>query len=197
MEIAKTIDIPASETGLDDQQSSAERRLASRLATLRAKQGWTLESLAERTGISRPTLSCLERCAPSPTAAILSSLCGQYGWALSPLMAEAEQGMPAVVTRMTKHAGKTIRRVLSSPTPNLKGEMVEVTLPPHSSVSYKGSYVPGLEHHLWMLEGALSLEIHGTTFQIGKGDCTRYVVTGPSKFLCGKRPARYVISVVR
>jgi transcriptional regulator with XRE-family HTH domain len=202
MEMAREIDAPASATGLEDQQSSVERRIAGRLAALRAERGWTLEAVAQRTGISRATLSRLERCELSPTAAILSNLCGQYGWTLSRLMAEAEQGPPSVIRASEQVCWQDpetgyIRRVLSPPTPNLKGEMVVVTLPPHSSVSYEGSYVAGLEHHLWMLEGVLSLEIHGTTFQIGKGDCIRYVVTGPSKFLCGKRPARYVISMVR
>jgi transcriptional regulator with XRE-family HTH domain len=202
METTKEIDIPASTSVRDHQQGSVERRIASRLAALRAERGWTLEAAAQRTGISRATLSRLERCELSPTAAVLSTLCAQYGWSLSRLMAEAEQDMPSVVRASEQVCWQDpetgyVRRVLSPPTPNLKGEMVEVTLPPHSSVSYEGSYVTGLEHHLWMLEGALSLEIHGKTFEIRKGDCIRYVVNGPSTFMCGKRPARYVISMVR
>jgi hypothetical protein len=86
--------------------------------------------------------------------------------------------------------------VLSPPHPNLKGELVEISLPANSSVSYDASYLPGLEHHLWMLEGALSLEIDGMTFRLEKGDCVRYLLAGPSKFVCGKRPARYAIALV-
>ena len=71
-----------------------------------------------------------------------------------------------------------------------------MTLPEGSSVSYDASYLPGLEHHLWMLEGTLSLEIEGMTSRLEKGDCVRYLLAGPSKFVCGKRPARYVISMV-
>src|SRR5437016_4492848 len=37
-----------------------ERRIAQRLARLRAEHGWSLDALAERTGISRATLSRLE-----------------------------------------------------------------------------------------------------------------------------------------
>lgn len=201
METTKEIEIPASVEGFDDRQNSVERRIASRLAALRAERGLTLETVAQRTGVSRATLSRLERCELSPTAAILSSLCGLYGWTLSRLMAEAEQSVPSVVRANDQVCWQDpetgyIRRALSPPVPNLKGELVEVTLPPHSSVSYGASYLPGLEHHLWMLEGKLSLEIHGTTFQLGKGDCIRYVLSGPSKFVCGKRPARYVISMV-
>ena len=41
--------------------SPVERRIAEQLAALRAERGWSLDGLAERTGISRATLSRLER----------------------------------------------------------------------------------------------------------------------------------------
>jgi transcriptional regulator with XRE-family HTH domain len=181
--------------------SPLEHRIAGRLAALRAERGWTLETLAHRTGISRASLSRLERCELSPTAAMLSTLCGQYGWTLSRLMAEVESGPPSIVRAKEQVRWKDpesgyVRRILSPPHPNLKGELVEVSLPAGSSISYGASYLPGLEHHLWMLEGALSLEIEGASFRLAKGDCVRYVLAGPSKFTCGKRSARYVIALV-
>ena len=75
-----------------------ERRIAHRLARLRAERGWSLEALAERTGISRATLSRLERSELSPTAAMLGKLCTVYGWTLSRLMAEAETRSPNLVS---------------------------------------------------------------------------------------------------
>jgi len=176
--------------------------MARRMAALRAERGWTLESLARRTGISRATLSRLERCELSPTAAMLNTLCAQYGWTASRLMAEAETGPPTVVraaeqlTRKDPQSGY-VRRVVSPPHPNLKGELVEVSLPAGATVSYDVSPLPGLEHHLWMLEGVLALEIEGAAFRLEKGDCVRYVLSGSSRFVCaGKRPARYVIAIV-
>src|SRR5438128_9417706 len=74
-----------------------ERRIAQQLARLRAERGWSLQALAERTGISRATLSRLERSELSPTAAILGKLCTVYGWTLSRLMAEAESPPPNLV----------------------------------------------------------------------------------------------------
>jgi mannose-6-phosphate isomerase-like protein (cupin superfamily) len=79
----------------------------------------------------------------------------------------------------------------------LRGELAEISLPPGSSIAYDVSPLPGLEHHLWMLEGALSVEIDAVRFQLQKGDCVRYVLSGPSRFLCaGKRTARYLISLI-
>jgi transcriptional regulator with XRE-family HTH domain len=182
--------------------ASIDRQIARRLTGLRAERGWTLETLAQRTGISRASLSRLERCELSPTAAMLSTLCGQYGWTLSRLMAEAENGPPSIVRAKEQVTWKDpesgyVRRVVSPPHPHLKGELVEVSLPAGASVSYDDSPVPGLEHHLWMLEGVLVLEIEGTALRLEKGDCARYVLSGSSRFECrGRRAARYLISLV-
>jgi len=179
-----------------------EHRIAQRLSALRAERGWTLETLAEKTEISRATLSRLERGELSPTATMLNTLCAQYGWTASRLMAEAESGPPSVVRASEQVIWKDpetgfVRRVLSPPHANLKGELVEVTLPAGTWVDYEVPPVAGLEHHLWMLEGVLSLEIEETTFRLEKGDCLRYVLSGPSRFVCeGRRAARYLISFV-
>jgi hypothetical protein len=134
---------------------------------------------------------------------MLNTLCAQYGWTASRLMAEAESGPPTVVrvadqvSRKDPESGY-VRQVVSPPHPKLKGEMVEIRLPVGATVSYDVSPLPGLEHHLWMLEGVLSLEIEGTAYRLEKGDCVRYVLTGSSRFECGsRRPARYVIAMVR
>ncbi|MBZ5609818.1 MAG: XRE family transcriptional regulator [Acidobacteriia bacterium] len=176
--------------------------MARRLAALRAERAWTLEALAAKTGISRATLSRLERCELSPTAGMLNKLCAQFGWTASRLMAEAESGPPTVVRAAEQVTWKDpesgyVRRVLSPPHPNLKGELVEVSLPAGATVSYDVSPLPGLEHHLWMLDGVLSLEIEGAGFRLKKGDCVRYVLSGSSRFACGgKRPARYLVAMV-
>lgn len=179
-----------------------DQRIARRLAALRAERGWTLETLAGRTGISRATLSRLERGELSATATLLNKLCAQYGWTASRLMAEAEGGQPTLIrageqVTWTDPESGYVRRVLSPPHPNLKGELVEVWLPAGASVSYDTSPLPGLEHHLWVLDGALTLEVEGTLFPLEKGDCIRYVLSGASRFVCGSdRPARYLVSIV-
>ena len=133
---------------------------------------------------------------------MLSTLCGQYGWTISRLMAEAENGPPALIRAKDQVIWKDpgsgyIRRVLSPPDPHLKGELVEVTLPVGAMVEYETSPLPGLEHHLWMLAGTLHLEIEGAAFRLTKGDVVRYVLNGPSRFACrGSRPVRYVIALV-
>lgn len=71
-----------------------------RLAELRDERGWSLDDLATRTGISRSTLSRLERAEISPTAAPLGRLCTAYGRTMPRLLAEVESGgEPAQLVR--------------------------------------------------------------------------------------------------
>jgi transcriptional regulator with XRE-family HTH domain len=180
-----------------------ERRIARRLARLRAERKWSLEALAERTGISRATLSRLERAELSPTAAMLGKLCTVYGWPLSRFMAEAETRAPNLVPARDQAEWKDPesryrRRIVSPPMAGFRGELVEVRMPPGASVSFDTSPIAGLEHHLWMLEGTLTLDVEGSPFWLRAGDCLRYVLAGPTRFKNpGKREARYLVAMVR
>jgi transcriptional regulator with XRE-family HTH domain len=192
----------AAESSPNDDQE-IERRIARRLGSLRAERGWSLEELAERAGISRATLSRIERGELSPTAAMLGKLCALYGWTLSRLMAEVETRAPSLVPLAAQAEWKDpdsgyTRRMVSPPAPGFRGEMVVVQMPAGATVSFENAPVSGLEHHLFMLEGSLNLEVDGSLFRLRAGDCLRYRLTGPSRFEgTGKRGARYVIAMVQ
>jgi transcriptional regulator with XRE-family HTH domain len=179
------------------------RRIAQRLAQLRADRGWSLDQLAEHTGISRATLSRIERSELSPTAAMLGALCSAYGWTLSRLMANAEARPPQLVraaeqAEWTDPESHYRRRIVSPPSPDLGGELVEVHVPAGATVSFEAAPIQGLEHHLWMIEGAMTIDVDGATFDLRAHDCLRYVLTGPSRFRnTGKRAARYLVAIVR
>jgi hypothetical protein len=133
---------------------------------------------------------------------MLGKLCTVYGWTLSRLMAEAETRPPNLVPAFEQLEWKDPesgyrRRVVSPPAPGLRGELVEVRMPAGASVSFDASPVAGLEHHLWMLEGSLTLEVEGSRFRLRAGDCLRYVLAGPTRFRgTGARGARYVVAMV-
>ena len=181
-----------------------EARIAARLAQLRAEQGLSLEALAERSGISRATLSRLERGEASPTAAMLGRLCSVHGRTLSRLISEVE----APAAEFLAAAGQPVwtdpetgfrRRIISPPGPGLRGEMLEGSLPPGASIAYAAAPLPGLEHHLWMLDGVLELTVEGVTHRLSAGDCLRYRLHGASRFHCPAEAAaaRYVIAIIQ
>jgi transcriptional regulator with XRE-family HTH domain len=179
-----------------------EHRIAKRLARLRADHGWSLEELSERTGLSRASLSRLERSELSPTAAMLGKLCTVYGWTLSRLMADAETKPVSLVEAASQPEWRDPesgyrRRAVSPPALGLRGELVEVRIPAGASVSFDTAPVYGLEHHLWMIEGSLNLNVGGSQFQLQAGDCLRYVLTGPTRFQnAGRRETRYLVAMV-
>src|SRR4051812_43221568 len=146
----------------NDEDGALDARLGARLAALRAEHGWSLGELAERSGISRSTLSRAERAEISPTAALLNRLCGVYGRTMSQLLSEVE-AEPALLVRAADRAvGEAgasvfVRGWVPPPHPGLRGELVEGRLTAGADIAYDRPPVPGLEQHIWVLDGALDV----------------------------------------
>ncbi|MGV9455623.1 helix-turn-helix domain-containing protein [Streptomyces sp. NPDC003635] len=177
-------------------------RLAARLAELRAAHGWSLGEVAERSGVSKSTLSRAERAEISPTASLLNRLCGVYGQTMSQLLSEVESE-PALLVRAAEQqvwadrASGFVRRSVSPPHPGLRGELVEGRLAPGADIAYDRPPVPGLEQHIWVLRGALDVTAQDAGHHLEAGDCLRLRVWGPTRFRCGgPDETRYVLAVV-
>ncbi|MCB2102825.1 MAG: helix-turn-helix transcriptional regulator [Rhodobacterales bacterium] len=171
---------PAIDTALDD-------RLAERLRTLRADRGWTLDDLAQRSGVSRATLSRLEKAEVSPTAAVLGRLCAAHDLPLSRLMLMVEDDHAPLVRRAdqpvwTDRASGFVRRSVSPPARTLAGEVLDGTLPPGARIDYDRPPRAGLEHHLVLRDGRLTVTLDGVAHALEPGDCLRYRLTGASAF---------------
>ncbi|UBU08281.1 helix-turn-helix domain-containing protein [Nonomuraea gerenzanensis] len=183
---------------LDD----VDARLADRLAELRVERGWSLEELAQRSGISRSTLSRLERAEISPTASLLGKLCEVYERTMSRLLAEVEDEPPRLLSAGQQPVWRDeesgfVRRSVSPPHAGLRGEVVEATLRPGADISYDAPPVPGLEQHIWALEGAVEITANGRTHLVEAGGCLRFRLWGASRFRCpGPGPSRYAIFLV-
>jgi transcriptional regulator with XRE-family HTH domain len=185
----------------DTTASDMDARLAARLASLRAERGWSLDTLAERSLISRTTLSRLERGETSPTASLLGRLCTAYGRTMSRLIAETEAEAPQHVraadqaTWVDPETGFR-RRGVSPPGSGLDAELVEAVLPAGAMIRYAAPPVHGLEQHVWMLGGTLALTVDGKVHQLEAGDCLRFRLFGPSRFEApGPGDAHYALVV--
>jgi transcriptional regulator with XRE-family HTH domain len=178
-------------------------RLAARLASLRAERGWSLDTLAERSGVSRTTLSRLERGETSPTASLLGRLCTAYGRTMSRLIAETEAEPPQFVraadqaTWVDPETGFR-RRGVSPPAAGFDAELVEAVLPAGAVIRYEAPAVQGLEQHIWMLGGSLTLTVDGKVHDLEVGDCLRFRLFGASRFAApGPQDAHYALVVCR
>ncbi|WP_405461201.1 XRE family transcriptional regulator [Streptomyces sp. NBC_00101] len=186
----------------DEEAETADSRLAARLAGLRAERGWSLDELSGLTGLSRSTLSRVERGELSPTAASLGRLCTAYGRTMSRLLTEIEAEPPLLVpagSQQVWHDASVgfTRRSVSPPHPGLRAEVVEATLDPGAEIAYEDPPVPGMEQHVWVREGSVRITVGGTTHTLGPGDCLRFRLHGPSRFHCpGPERVRYVLMIV-
>jgi transcriptional regulator with XRE-family HTH domain len=178
-------------------------RLATRLSVMRQEHGWSLDELAERSGISRATLSRMERAETSPTASLLGRLCTAYGRTMSRLMAEVEADLPHLIRSdeqplwVDPETGFR-RRTVSPPATGYAAELVAGELPPGAVISYDAPPIAGLEQHVWMLDGLLELSVESTTYRLGRGDCLRFRLFGRSRFACpGPEAAHYIIAICR
>ncbi|MBB5204887.1 transcriptional regulator with XRE-family HTH domain [Inhella inkyongensis] len=180
-----------------------DQRLAQRLMTLRTAAGWSLEDLAQRSGISRATLSRLERAETSPTAHLLGRLCAAHGLTLSSLLAEVE-------TLPVRHLGPAQqsqwedpslgfrRRMLAPPMRGFATELLECRLQPGAHIRYEHPPVAGLEHHLWLISGQLQLQLDGQVHRLRAGASLSYKLWGASQFdVPGKTEAHYLLAITQ
>jgi transcriptional regulator with XRE-family HTH domain len=188
--------------GTASEPDSVDARLAARLAELRGERGWSLEELARRSGVSRSTLSRLERAEISPTASLLGRLCAVYERTMSRLLTEVE-AEPAQLVRAADQSVWTdpesgfVRRSVSPPHAGLRGEVVEAVLRPGAAIAYDAPAVPGLEQHIWVLAGTIEITVQGEVHELHPGDCLRFRLWGTTHFRCpGPDPVRYAIVVV-
>ena len=185
----------------NDAADDLDQRLAQRLADLRAAAGLSLDELAARTGISRATLSRLERGDTGPTTQLLARLCSAYGMTLSRLLAEVEQAPVRLlrakqqVAWRDKAAGFT-RHMRAPPLAGFATELLEVQLAGGASIDYEAPPVQGLEHHLHLLEGELTLTLDGVPHTLQAGDTLSYKSLGASRFeTAAGIPARYFLTL--
>ncbi len=177
-------------------------RLATRLKELRQGRDWSLDQLAEHSGISRATLSRMEKGDVSPTAETLGRLCAAYGLPMSRLLMMVEDSFDPRIPLERQpewrdpETGFT-RRSVSPPAAGLSGEVMEGQLPPNTVISYDTPPKPGQEHHLIMRDGELTLTVDGVDHMLNDGDCLRYHLSGATRFQTGPaRGARYLLVLI-
>ncbi len=189
--------------GYDDLSTDTnDARLADRLKALRNERGWSLDGLAERSSVSRATLSRMEKCEVSPTASVLGRLCAAYGMTMSRLMAMVEDDHLPLVRRSEQAVWVDDetgfeRRSVSPPAESLTCEVLECYLPPGTKLAYPGPPRSGLEHHLVLQEGELEITIEDKLYHLTPGDCLRYKLHGANAFCAHEElGARYSLVVL-
>ena len=169
---------------MDNGLETADQRLAQRLADLRQRQGWSLEALAQRTGLSRATLAGRAR-RNQPDGVAAEPAVRRLRLTMSRLLSEIEDEPPELLRPPQQpvwvdRASGFHRRSVSPPAALYKAEFIEARLDAGAQIDYDLPSIPALEHHLWLLSGQLELTLEGRVFRLSPGDCLRYRLFGAS-----------------
>jgi transcriptional regulator with XRE-family HTH domain len=151
--------------------------LCRRLADLRAQRGWTLEELAERSGLSKPFLSRLEAGSRQPSIAAVLTLTKVYDVSVAQLF--DTQPTPADPCVVIRGAGATAKAVnglryvtLSSSTKPFNLQPIGVTIPPdrpgNETYQHEG------EEWLHVIAGRVRLSVDGKPHLLDPGDSAHF-----------------------
>ena len=177
-------------------------RIARRVAGLRAGSGLSLDALAVRSGVSRSTISLIERGETSATAVVLEKLAAGLGVAMAALF-EVERAAPGPLMRRAEQpqwrdpASGYLRRNVSPPDHPSPLRIVEVEFPAGKRVVLEGGgQVAVIEQQVWLLDGRMAVTHGGQTWRLEAGDCLAMRVDGPVEFRNPTRSAaRYVVLI--
>jgi transcriptional regulator with XRE-family HTH domain len=185
-------------TDLDD----INQRIAHRVAALRAERALSLDALAARSGVSRSTISLIERGETSATAVVLERLAGGLGVALAALF-EVERAAPGPLMRRAEQtewrdpASGYLRRNVSPPDYPSPLRIVEVEFPAGRRVVLEGGTpANAIDEQVWVLEGTMTLTLGNASHRLEAGDCLALHIDGPIEFHNPtRRPARYAVVI--
>ena len=165
-------------------------------------RGWSLAELAERSGVSKATISKIEREEVSPTAVVLVRLAGAFDLTLAGLLLRAE-GEGRRLSRAHEQpvwrdpaTGYRRRQVFSRPDHPL--EIVEVELPAGERVVLPASSYAHIRQALWVRAGALVLIEGSDRHELSAGDCLGFGPPSEVTFANeAAEPCTYVVFLAR
>lgn len=184
-----------------DDPNTLDRDIGERIKALRAGRGLTLETLAEKAGVSRAMLSRIERGESNPTAQLLGRVCAGLDVTLSALFAETEQAASPLSRRADQMvwrdpASGYVRRAVTPPNCGAAAEIVDVEFPPGASVTMESSRTPASDQQIVLLSGRMELTVGDKTHRLEAGDCLHMHLGQPISFRNpGSKPAHYLVVV--
>jgi transcriptional regulator with XRE-family HTH domain len=154
-------------------------RLGERVRALRRERGWTLEVLAQRSGVSRAMISKLERGEKNPTLVVAAKVAEGLGMNLSELVGVEEKRKVVVVPRgkgMTMRDPETgFERQLLSPSLGGRGvEFMRNVVPEGSTSGELPPHRRGVEEYVVVERGRLRAVLGGVEYVLEEGDAAYF-----------------------
>lgn len=166
---------------------AADHGFGLRVRAIRRQRGLTLDDLSAAAGVSRATLSNIERGEHSPTLAAATKVARALGVSLAQLLEEADRRPVMVLEqgqRLIFHDPATgIARELLSPASAGRGiEFIRVTMPPGAATDDLAPYQPAVDKFLLVEQGSLRVVIGETPYLLAEGDSFYFRADAPHRF---------------
>lgn len=193
--------VPSSTRPASLPADALNRHLGARVRQLRTGRNWSLEALAQASGVSRSMLSQIEREQANPTLAVTLRIAHAFGLALDDLLK-----MPNVTSRITTIRGgdrtyhyrsdKCCRiRTLSPLNLEKDVEFYEVALQAGGALR-SAPHFEGTREFLTVQSGGVKVESAGDTETLTPGDSATYRADVPHAIVNSGRSEAKVFLVV-
>lgn len=174
-----------------------------RVKALREAMQLSLRDLAERSGVSAPMLSQVERGETSPTLSVAARIARGLDLSLSQLLRLDEAAHVVIVTKDQRRQGPSKARghryeIVTPPLPGQRVMLSVHTLDPGASTGGTGDrpiHEPGSRETLLIEKGALDLMIDGERRTINEGDSVTFDSDLPHHFENPSRTATTFLAV--
>jgi XRE family transcriptional regulator, regulator of sulfur utilization len=159
-----------------------------RVRKLRDAMDLSLRDLADRSGVSAPMLSQVERGETSPTLSVAERIADGLELTLSQLLRLDETDGVSVVRVADRRRGGGRRHsyeVLTPPLPGLRAEVSHHTLAPGAATGEPGDpprHEPGSRETAVVLSGRLRLACGGVVHDLDVGDAVTFDADPPHQF---------------
>jgi transcriptional regulator with XRE-family HTH domain len=165
--------------------------LGARVRALREAEGLSLRDLSERSGVSAPMLSQVERGATSPTVAVAERIAAGLDLRLSQLLRLDEGGGSVAIVRAEERrkgpSGNKGHRyeLLTPPLPGLRAEVSRHELASGARTGGAGDppmHEPGSRETAVVERGVVVLVCDGERHDLSEGDCVTFDADLPHHF---------------
>jgi transcriptional regulator with XRE-family HTH domain len=165
--------------------------LGPRIRALRESMSLSLRDLAERSGVSAPMLSQVERGETSPTLHVAGRIAGGLDLRLSQLLRLDEDGAVSVVREGERRRGPVRDgsghryEILTPPLPGQRAELSRHVLAADAVTGGPGDppmHEPGSRETALVETGRVVLVCDGLSYELSAGDCVTFDADLPHHF---------------
>jgi transcriptional regulator with XRE-family HTH domain len=181
----------------------AVSELGGKLAQARAERGWSLQQLADRSGLSPAAIHKIEKSGMTPTIASLMKIAAALGKSVSYFIDESEPLRPVTHIRAGERAllytskqGLTLENISGRYGPFFVAG-AEAYVEPRADSGPVPMEHPG-EELVVLLQGSMRFVVGGESYVLAKGDSLHFRTTLPHSWSNpSDRPARAIWLAIR